>query len=712
MKSVIKAGSMITIFLLSGCGSGKTLPLEPSVSVMVPKSVSMQSGFPDALRPLMKELELQAALKGTDSAGKAVGQLGPVVAKKSGDNFEFLFPEVPSDLGETAELRIEGFLRRAGLEASCQQVLYVSKTVSIGAAPATFIITAAEEWRRDFDCDSDGLDNLQEFSEGLQVDKSDSDGDGVDDASDVFPLDASESRDTDGDGLGDDGKDNCPVVSNADQSDLDGDVAGDLCDTDIDGDGLSNETEAALSLNPRGTDTDGDSVPDNLDAFPSDPTQQSDTDGDLVADPLDNCVNVSNADQADIDADRTGDVCDSDIDGDGLLNEREIDTDPRIADFDNDGIRDGRDNCPATANALQADADGDTFGDKCDCDPLTATTYPGAPDDPDTTDLDSNCDGIDGDRKRAILVSNPSGLQTAVDEATAVGKDIYLATGSYNLSGLVWLEGLRIFGGYSPDFSERCVLGCEARFETILQSLTIQNVEGLFFFEGFSFQNGVSVENVAASFARNTIVGPDAGTRTVGVGVSGDSHVALESNRVEGGAGSRSSIGVYIEESDDVELVDNVILGGSGRFSVGVDVVGASPSIRRNTIDATSRFSSPDLATSQAIAFENALNITVENNILITGSAQNRYGMMVTGFGPVRIDTIRANLLASFPREGSVFLVNSLREYDVDITDGLDFVAGDSLTNYGFDSDQIGNLIDGEYHTVDDRYRGRQGATR
>jgi hypothetical protein len=61
--------------------------------------------------------------------------------------------------------------------------------------------------------------------------------------------------------------DNCPSNANADQSDIDGDTQGDVCDTDDDGDG--------------------------------------------VADASDNCPSVVNADQADADDDTQGDVCDS-----------------------------------------------------------------------------------------------------------------------------------------------------------------------------------------------------------------------------------------------------------------------------------------------------------------------------------------------------------------------------------------------------------------
>ena len=93
---------------------------------------------------------------------------------------------------------------------------------------------------------------------------------------------------------------------------------------------------------------------------------QADTDSDGVPDDIDNCVDTANADQADLDGDGMGDVCDDDMDGDGVLN---VD-----------------DNCPETANADQADADGDGIGDLCDVEcaifaaidtPITITTTGG-----------------------------------------------------------------------------------------------------------------------------------------------------------------------------------------------------------------------------------------------------------------------------------------------------------------------------------------------
>ena len=71
----------------------------------------------------------------------------------------------------------------------------------------------------------------------------------------------------------------------------------------------------------------------------------ADFDGDGVVDGKDTCPRVKNAEQTDTDCDGLGDACDMDDDGDV------------IADED--------DNCPLVSNADQADADKDGIGDAC-----------------------------------------------------------------------------------------------------------------------------------------------------------------------------------------------------------------------------------------------------------------------------------------------------------------------------------------------------------
>ena len=47
--------------------------------------------------------------------------------------------------------------------------------------------------------------------------------------------------------------------------------------------------------------------------------RRKDIDNDGIIDSKDNCVNTANIDQADLDGDGIGDVCDDDRDGDGVM---------------------------------------------------------------------------------------------------------------------------------------------------------------------------------------------------------------------------------------------------------------------------------------------------------------------------------------------------------------------------------------------------------
>jgi hypothetical protein len=81
-----------------------------------------------------------------------------------------------------------------------------------------------------------------------------------------------------------------------------------------------------------------------------------DSDGDQIMDSKDNCPNIFNPNQLDVNNNNIGDECD---------------------DFDGDSVIQSRDNCPSTPNMNQQDTDGDGIGDACDPDESRITErYP------------------------------------------------------------------------------------------------------------------------------------------------------------------------------------------------------------------------------------------------------------------------------------------------------------------------------------------------
>ncbi|MFP2925541.1 cell-cell cohesion MYXO-CTERM protein MtsC [Pyxidicoccus sp. 3LG] len=199
------------------------------------------------------------------------------------------------------------------------------------------------------DADGDGrADDRDNCPFVSNRDQTDDDGDSVGNACDnCAALSNFAQSDADGDGSGDDcdgnkdndsadnAADNCPLVPNSDQSDLDEDGDGDVCDLDDDNDGVVDGQDNC----PRKANSDQ--------VMPTDGSQcRVDADGDNISDNGDNCPGLANPDQADVDADGQGDACDADIDNDSILN--------------------AQDNCSATANRDQRDDDRDGSGDACD----------------------------------------------------------------------------------------------------------------------------------------------------------------------------------------------------------------------------------------------------------------------------------------------------------------------------------------------------------
>ena len=202
----------------------------------------------------------------------------------------------------------------------------------------------------DFDGVPDWVDNCPEsFNPGQE----DAEGDQVGDLCDP---------DDDNDGVADE-DDNCPYAVNENQADIDQNGVGDVCETDADGDGFEvpedcNDmnltvypgTEEICDWNDNDCDgqvNEGLPNPDGL-LGPFSNCTDTDEDEDCVPDATDNCPEVKNRGQLNLDSDELGDACDPDKDDDGTANEQ-------------------------------------------DCDPMDGWTFPGAPEKCDNKDND--CDG-------------------------------------------------------------------------------------------------------------------------------------------------------------------------------------------------------------------------------------------------------------------------------------------------------------------------------
>ncbi len=98
-----------------------------------------------------------------------------------------------------------------------------------------------------------------------------------------------EIKDSDKDGISDD-KDNCPLVYNPDQKDVNKNGRGDACE-DSDGDGITDDRDnCPLAYNPKQEDSDKDGIGDACEKEITPPAITKDTDKDGIPDEKDKCL--------------------------------------------------------------------------------------------------------------------------------------------------------------------------------------------------------------------------------------------------------------------------------------------------------------------------------------------------------------------------------------------------------------------------------------
>ncbi len=220
--------------------------------------------------------------------------------------------------------------------------------------------------------------------------------------------------------------DNCPDDPNPDQTDTDSDGLGDVCDADIDNDGVINELDEAPANPNICLDADNDSCNDcavGVDGFgplaDNDPSNDgADLDGDGICDltdddldddnvlnDVDNCPGTANADQADLDSDGAGDVCDADRDNDGVMDVTDTDDSTPFMCADED--EDACDDCAIGVDGFGELADNDPANDGPDLDEDGLC---------DAGDPDTDGDGINDVDDICPRVFDPTNACVVVDD--------------------------------------------------------------------------------------------------------------------------------------------------------------------------------------------------------------------------------------------------------------------------------------------------------
>lgn len=729
MKQTFKirrfAAAFFLLFALVGCGGGD----EPSV---IDRNASLlinwgDQELPQGFNSYLDSISAKGSLfkaNADGSAGEAVVENVPAEAKGGGYvfvfealaegdyilNFELTYADQKVATGSVA-LKV-GPDENISLNLDSKELTFLSTTdAEQGIDEILTNISALE----DEDLDGDGLSDKEEKALGTSPLNPDSDGDGVRDKQDVFPLDANESADSDKDGLGDKA-DNCPKVSNTgagdNQLDLDADGEGDACDGDIDGDSVLNAS--------------------------------------------DNCEVTANSNQADLDADAIGDACEDDTDGDGYLDS--ADTFPRDkdewTDSDGDKVGDNGDNCVNVANADQSDTDGAYL--------LAGTKNPNGGDivaDGDAPKGDACDDDLDGDGRHVVYVdvkngNDDAGLGTFASPVKTLGKglelaqsrfeeieEIYLAAGVYDLSGITFVDGVDVLGGYAAGFADaaRKVHDAGAANQTVLKrddspvTLYFKEFGGEVKFDGLFFENGgdddafeggllpdsegcsratVYIETSSVTISNSVVSSGSSGVRPCAAFLNGGSEIVLNANRFEsdGGADSYSSTGLFIVGAQPV-VTNNIIVVGGAEQNFGIRSVNASPIVVNNTIDASSSNEVVSWAYGIALDGENdggALNggsPKLVNNLVFTRDASYQTALICSADVNLAAGTeVKNNLLTTFLQTGINAAVtacdgSSVRTEDFIVSQNFTLGSAAVEGNKAF-SGVLGGLVDSGFNLV------------
>lgn len=373
-----------------------------------------------------------------------------------------------------------------------------------------------------------------------------------------------------------------------------------------------------------------------------------DPDGDLdgIADAADNCLNIANAAQDDVDHDGAGDACDAvnddtlDTDGDGVIDKK--DAFPKDVtewlDTDKDMVGDHSDNCPDVANADQMNTDqvlakagavvvADGKGDVCDDDP-------------------------DGDGRNAVYVDGQNGkdagtgyYKSPVQSITQGMKlaeirkaSVWVAIGDYDVSQVLWVKGMKFYGGYTSSFDpkERMArTGWDEKKSTRLLApgksgvLVLQNLSTDVTFDAFMIDaDAVSSETSAAIVVDNSVVtlthctvrGNALAKDSTALKLQNKAFATLDGNTLYpfGTPKGINSRGLWATNST-LTARNNIIMGGKALHAFGVLLESSTAILSNNTIDAVTNTTTQEFSTGVLVGLTTSPKL-LNNLIMVHGN--------------------------------------------------------------------------------------------
>lgn len=321
---------------------------------------------------------------------------------------------------------------------------------------------------------------------------------------------------------------------------------------------------------------------------------------------------------------------------------------PPPPDQDADGVIDATDNCPNVVNPDQVNLDalyaaqgllapdgepvaGDGLGDACDPDrdgDRVAATYASA--------------GLGEDANPGTFVAPVRTLARALEIAVPRADEIRLAVGSYVVGELAWPSHLVLRGGYATDFGSRVLKGTTPATASMLLrqgSAVGLDLSGR---QDLSF-DGVLVRHQAAGSAAVAVLLSGSGATfrdcvveadpkalwTTGLQVEAQSALTLERSRILVAAESTGirGVGVMITDSE-ARLANNIVQGSGARHSDGIELRGAAVQALHNTIRVGAGVPAPTSAS--ALIVEGG-TLTIGNNLLLTEVAIDQVPLLCEG---------------------------------------------------------------------------------